>query len=162
MRKSILAASTRTAVGGLPKVFSRGSRSPDIVDIFGVDRATRLGPHRAKVDQLALQAFYVEPQCRPAGTDQSDHPPGRVALVELDREQVEHGLLVLAIDIAALDGVDTVEAQGCTAALELCGLTKRPRPVEPGQTHHQPLFGGSPTDVADSQRRILQMGGNHL
>ena len=127
-----------------------------------MDRAARLRPHRAKVDQFAFKAFDVEPQRRAAGKNQGDHTAGRVALVELDREQVEHRPPVLAINTAALDGVDAVETQCGAATLELAGCTERPRPVESGQTHHQPLFGRSPMDISDTHRCILQVGGNHL
>src|SRR5262245_5591771 len=95
-------------------------------------RAARLRPHRAKVDQFALQALDLQSQRSAAGKNQGDNAAGRVALVELDREQVEHRLLVFAIDIAALDGIDAVETQGGAATLELRGFAERPRPVESG------------------------------
>src|SRR5215470_1327521 len=72
------------------------SRSPDVFDILHVGRAACLGPHWAEVDQLAFQAFDLEPQCRAAGKNQRDHPSRGVALVELDREQIKDCLPVLA------------------------------------------------------------------
>jgi len=102
------------------------SRGPDVVHILVMGRAARLRPHRAKVDQFAFQALDLEPQRRATRKNQRDHAARWVALVELDCEQVEHRPLVLAIDVAALDGVDAVETQRGAAALELCGFTSDP------------------------------------
>src|ERR1700730_7000097 len=116
-------------------------RGPDIVGIRMV-RAAGLRPRRAEIDQLAFQALDLMPQRGTARTHERHHAAGRAGPIELDREQVEDRLLVLAIDIAALDGVDTVEPQGGAATLELRDFTERALPVEPRQADHQPAFGG--------------------
>jgi hypothetical protein len=64
----------------------------------------------------------------------------RIALGKLDGEEVEGALLVLAIDIAALDGVDPVEPQRGAVALEFRIIGSEYDQLKPGRSrvkHHE-------------------------
>src|SRR5277367_6772367 len=120
------------------------------------------GPDRAEIDQLAFQTLDLDPQRRTPGERQCYHACGAIGLLERYGQEVEHYLLVAAIDVAALEGIDAVEPQRAAAAL----IVRPPRlgalPVETGKPDHEPLFAGPPVNITDAHHRVLQMGRNDL
>ena len=88
-------------------------------------RADPGGPNRAEIGKLGFEAFDVEPQRGVAGKDQRDDPGRRIGFGELDREQVQHGIRVVAADISAFDRAHPVEPQCRAAAPKVRGFVLR-------------------------------------
>src|SRR5262249_38883337 len=116
----------------------------------------------AEIDQFAFQTLDLKPQRDAVGEGEGHDAARRVCLGEFDGKQVEGALLVFAIDVAALDGIDPVEPQRPPTTLEFWIVGQGAFQVEPREADYEPLFGGPPEDIADGQRRVLQMRGNHL
>jgi hypothetical protein len=103
-----------------PPLVPTGSRGPEVIHIIRILRAAGRRPLRAEIDHLALQAFDLDPEVGVAQEDEGDRAAGRAHFVKGDREHVERHLLVLAVDIAALDGVEAIEPRRAAAAWN-CG-----------------------------------------
>jgi len=129
--------------------------------IVGVLGAARCGPHRSEIDKLAFEALDLEPQRGAAGEGESHDAPWRIAFGEFDRQQIKYRLLVRAIHVPALEGMDALEPQCGMAALELRGVVKRAFPIEPGKHDNQPVLGWAPDDIANADNRVLEVGRNH-
>ena len=74
-----------------------------------VIRAEHCRKDFAEIDELSLEAFDLEAYGGAAGEGQRHSAGRRVALGELDREQIEHSVLVLRIDVSTLAGIDALE-----------------------------------------------------
>src|SRR5258707_11759457 len=89
---------------------------PRVGSIVGMLGTLHRGPGRAEVGELDFQALDRKPQ-RAAAREREDHGAARrIVLVELHGEQIEHRILVLGTDVAALQRKRAVEAKGGAAA----------------------------------------------
>src|SRR5262249_7665912 len=118
--------------------FTCGSSSRPLFRIERVGRPRCSTPGRTEIGKLTFETFHVDPQCAAAGERQRHDTARRVDLRELDRQQIEHSVPFLRIEVTALAGKDALETQRRAAAAKFrpaCML-----PVEPVETDHQTLL----------------------
>src|SRR5262249_24524956 len=137
---------------------ARGEPAPPQAGVIRVAGACGRGPGRAEIGQFAFQTLDLEPQRPAAGEEQGHHATRRRGLGELDRQQVEHRLLVDRAHVAALAGHHAVEAQGRTAAAKTGIGAAGGLPVQPGHGQGEKLLSGTPDDVVYFDDRVLDVG----
>src|SRR5712691_317102 len=135
-----------------------GASAAGVGRAFGMDGAPGAGPGRPEIGELALQAFDLEPQLSAAGEGERHHAAGRIGLGEFDREQVEHVVLAVGIDAAALADVDALEAQRRAAAPQFRPRSLGGEPIEAAERDDETPLLRLPEYVSNLDQSILQMG----
>ena len=111
--------------------------------VVGVSRAGLGRPGRSEIGELDLQAFDFEPQLPPPEKISVTTPPG-VSLRELDRQQVQHGVLAGRARLAAL-AARTRSNRSAARQRRISGsVAFRRLPVETVEADHQALLLRSP------------------
>ena len=127
-----------------------------------MDGPGRCCPNRSEIGQFGFQAFYLEPQRRPAGKNERDHPRRRISLGKLDRKQVKHRVLAGRAHVPAFAGQHALEAQSRTPAAVFLIASLRAFPIEAIDRDHDALFLRPPQHVGDLGHRVLQVGRSDL
>jgi len=115
---------------------------------------------RAKIGQLAFQAFDVEPQGLAATEHQYRAAAGRLGRMKLDPNQFQHIVGCLQIDIARLGGQHAVETQRRYQAPWRGFAGKRLFPIQPVHAYDQPLLALPPDDIGGLDAGVLHMRRN--
>jgi hypothetical protein len=90
--------------------------------LVGMDRTALGRPRRPEIGELNLEALDLEPQGSATRERKGNNAGGRIGFAEFDSEQVEHVVLAVRVDAAALAAGDTLEAQSRSATAQLRSL----------------------------------------